>query len=195
MIIQFASRQAKVPVRPWHGLLRDKLPQALAMLPFSRFLERRHLEASLSILFAGEREMRAINLETRGVDSVTDVLSYPLLDMTHGRMVQALTDADCDLTRAGHEAVPLGEIVICLGRAFEQASEFGHSREREVVFLTVHGLLHLIGFDHLEPKQEKIMLRWQNKIMRELGLGRGPGRTGSARPLAGSLPQTVSKPG
>jgi rRNA maturation RNase YbeY len=180
MIIQFASRQAKVPVRPWQRLLREKLPQAFAMLPFSRYLARRNLDATLSILLVGEPEIQAINHETRGIDSVTDVLSYPMLDMAEGKMLRPLTDADCERLRGDRPAAPLGEIVICLSRAFDQASEYGHSREREVAFLAVHGLLHLLGFDHLEPAQEKTMLRWQNKMMHELGLGRKPRQ--SSRP-------------
>ncbi|MDE5602142.1 MAG: rRNA maturation RNase YbeY, partial [Clostridia bacterium] len=103
-----------------------------------------------------------LNNSARGVDKVTDVLSFPCFDKLP-LPVKENSFQDCDYDG---KRVMLGSIMICRQRAQEQAEEFGHSYARELGFLTCHGLLHLLGFDHIEKDDEEIMTAHQREIMR-----------------------------
>lgn len=115
-----------------------------------------------------EEEIKTLNADSRGVDKVTDVLSFPCFDALKIPVEQsAFSDCDYDGKR-----VLLGSIVICRKRAQEQAAEYGHGYDREFGFLVCHGFLHLLGFDHIVEDDEKIMIEHQNKIMDGTGLKR-----------------------
>lgn len=118
----------------------------------------RRAEISLSLL--SDAKMRAINKQWRGKDSTTDVLSFPLLE---ARELAAVL-------RAGPEFL-LGDVVIALGRAKEQALEHGVSLRQELDLLLVHGILHLLGLDHeISPKEARRMLGWERKLLGHKGL-------------------------
>lgn len=112
------------------------------------------VNASVNIVIVDEEEIRRINREFRNIDKVTDVLSFPAWD-----------GSTYDLTDGF-----LGDIAICLKRAEEQAKEYGHSLERELAFLTVHGMLHIIGYDHISPEDEAVMFPLQEKLLEEMGI-------------------------
>ena len=105
-------------------------------------------EVSVDVRFVGTEGIRKLNAEHRGKDAVTDVLSFPVLDMTDGKLSSDLMPYDFSFSEKGKKILPIGDIVICPERARKQASEYGHSMDREMVFLAVHSLLHLLGFDH-----------------------------------------------
>lgn len=109
-------------------------------------------DTEVSVSFTDDKGIRAINRTYRNIDEPTDVLSFPMLDFD-----------DMDNTS-------IGDIVISLERAAEQAEEFGHSFEREVAFLTVHSTLHLLGYDHMNEFDEKDMRERQREIMKAMGL-------------------------
>ncbi len=116
-------------------------------------------ECEVSVTFSDNNGIHALNKEYRGVDRPTDVLSFPLLDGN-------------EFEREGDKLL-LGDIVISLERAKEQAEEYCHSFEREVAFLTVHSVLHLLGYDHETSKEdEEEMFSRQSAIMDILGLTR-----------------------
>ena len=118
-------------------------------------------DTELSVTFTDNEGIRAINAEYRGIDAPTDVLSFPLTDY------EAV-----DFPVADEPAASLGDIVLSLERADEQAREFGHSFEREVAFLTVHSMLHLLGYDHVNSDEEDAeMRRRQREILESMGLG------------------------
>lgn len=108
--------------------------------------------------------IRGKNLKFRKIDSATDVLSFPLLDSKNGKL--SYTDSDFDKER---ECIMLGDIVISLDRLYEQADDYGHSEERETAFLVCHGMLHLLGYDHMNTYDEKKMLKLQKTILVNLG--------------------------
>ena len=108
-----------------------------------------------NIIFVDKDEIQRINREFRKIDRVTDVISFALCD-----------DGDIIQTKE------LGDIFICLDRAFEQAEEYGHSVEREVAFLSVHGYLHLCGFDHMTPEDEEVMFKKQDEILHAANIER-----------------------
>jgi probable rRNA maturation factor len=123
--------------------------------------------AEVSVLLVEDDEIRGINREFRAKDSVTDVLSFPMLKMEYGRFLEEPGASDILDGR-----VLLGDIVISVPKALEQAQSYGHTPQRELAFLTVHGLLHLLGYDHEQPGQEETMTEKQEKILMELGLPR-----------------------
>ena len=126
-------------------------------------------DVEVELEFVSEEEIKEINNQTRGVDRVTDVLSFPTLDA--GKKEVLAKDYPCDVNPESGLVV-LGEIIVCEKRAIEQSQEFGHSEERELGFLCAHGLLHLFGFDHIEEKEEIQMRKAQNEILDKIGLTR-----------------------
>lgn len=123
----------------------------------------------INVLVTDNAGIHAINKESRGVDSATDVLSFPMFEMTPGKLPEDWTEFyDPDTGR-----VPLGDMCISLERAMEQAKEFGHSVKREIGYLTVHSILHLLGYDHLdEGPMKRQMRRQEETIMAQLLLTR-----------------------
>ena len=114
-------------------------------------------ESIFTIIFVTPEEIHGLNKQYRGVDRVTDVISF------------ALEDAhDVSLT----DVRVLGDIYICIDRMKEQAIEYGHSETRELSFLTVHGLLHLLGYDHQTKEDEEVMFGLQRKILSDLNINR-----------------------
>lgn len=150
-------------MRPLRLLLTKTVQSALKTEGFET-------PAEVSIVLVENEEIRGINREFRDKDSVTDVLSFPMLEMEDGSLTQPLKASDMDGGR-----VFLGDLVICVPRALEQAETYGHSVEREMAFLTVHGVLHLLGYDHEKPGKEAAMFQKQEQILRELGLPRNGG--------------------
>ena len=108
--------------------------------------------------FVSLEEIHELNREYRQVDSPTDVLSFPQFD-----------DLD-ELPEEGE--IMLGDVVICSDRAKEQAEEFGHSFEREIIYLFVHSVLHLLGYDHMDEDEKRIMRRREEEVMERIGLKR-----------------------
>lgn len=139
--------------------LRHRIKKAAkAALVYEHFTKH----TILSITFTDNVGIRALNNEYRHKDNATDVLSFPLYTMRDG-----------DVPEDGM-AAELGDIVLSLERAEEQAAEYGHSFERETAFLTVHSVLHLLGYDHeTSPEDEADMFQRQREIMEILGLSRG----------------------
>ena len=120
----------------------------------------------ISLSFVTAEEIHELYRQYRGVDSVTDVLSFPLLED-----LNELYDTE-EGSSEEDEPVALGDVVICLERAEEQAEEFGHSREREIVYLFTHSVLHLLGYDHMEEEEKQEMRSREEEVMTELGLSR-----------------------
>ena len=112
--------------------------------------------------------VRAYNRETRGVDAETDVLSFPYFE----GLKLPVTENDFSDEAFDGKRVALGSIMISSSRAHEQAEAFGHSYERELGFLACHGLLHLLGFDHIKEEDERKMNAVAEKVMAAVGLKR-----------------------
>lgn len=126
-------------------------------------------DLSAELLLVSEEEIRALNARERGVDRVTDVLSFPSMDGIKGKPVLADEHGEC-IDEAGR--VFLGSIVICENRAREQAAEYGHSVERELWYLAVHGVLHCLGYDHETEEEKREMREKEEEIMARLDLRR-----------------------
>lgn len=114
----------------------------------------------LSITFVDDAAITDLNRDHRGLAKATDVLSFSQLE---GEEMADLPEG---------EPLPLGDIVISLERCLSQAADYGHSFERELGFLTAHGMLHLLGYDHQTPEDEAAMMAKTEEILAELGLTR-----------------------
>ena len=130
----------------------------LKSLQYEEFNE--DCEVSLSIVT--NDEIHDINKQFRNIDSPTDVLSFPQLTFEEGE--------EADVNENGE--IVLGDIIISIDRAKEQAEEYGHSLKRELAFLSVHSMLHLMGYDHMVPEDEEDMFRRQKEILIEAGIPR-----------------------
>ena len=127
------------------------------------------LEMSLSIV--SPDEIQSLNNSFRGVDSVTDVLSFPTVDNpTRGALNVKSFSPDAVNERTGK--LNIGDVIICLERAKEQANDYGHSLKRELCFLSLHGMLHLLGYDHVEPQDEQQMNALQEEILTKMRITR-----------------------
>lgn len=111
----------------------------------------------ISVSFVGLDEIHELNREYRAVDRPTDVLSFPQFE-----------DLEEEIPEVGE--ICLGDVVICRDKAEEQAKEFGHSFERELVYLFTHSILHLLGYDHMEEDEKKLMRAREEEIMEKIGL-------------------------
>ena len=122
-------------------------------------------EAEVEVNFVTEEEIRELNARTRDTARVTDVLSYPMLDEIRPFTRENYPfDVDPENGR-----VPLGSIVICREVAARQAEEYGHSRDREETYLFVHGLLHLLGYDHMTEEDKSVMREAEERILSAIG--------------------------
>ena len=127
------------------------------------------LEMSLSVV--SPQEIRQLNNTYRGVDAVTDVLSFPTID-NPTRKVLDENDFAVDGINPKTHKFNVGDVIICRERAVEQAQEYGHSLKREMCFLALHGLLHLLGYDHVESDDEAQMTRLQEEILAKYHVNR-----------------------
>ena len=155
--INFSNEQGKEPVTPeLRCLVKMAIYSALEYEDFSK-------KAEISVTFTDNEGIHEINSAQRGVDAPTDVLSFPMMSGDD-------SDADTDYSNG---AVMLGDIVLNLERARAQAAEYGHSYTREVAFLTVHSVLHLLGYDHLTSEEDdRDMRARQDAVLDMMGITR-----------------------
>ncbi|MFJ7919598.1 rRNA maturation RNase YbeY [Lysinibacillus fusiformis] len=154
LTIDFTDETNEVAAQ--HTELVEKLLQHAASV------ENIEPETEVSVTFVTNDTIQDINREYRGKDQPTDVISFALEELGEGEIA---------VTFEGMPRI-LGDIIISTDRAKEQAEEYNHSFERELGFLAVHGFLHLLGYDHMEPEEEKVMFTKQDEILQTFGLGR-----------------------
>lgn len=143
-----------------HNVINQETKEQIeSLLRFAAKKENIEEEAELSISFVDESEIQAINRDYRDKDKVTDVISFSLEE--DEPEIEGL-----DMPRI------LGDIIICLEVAKEQAESYNHSLSRELGFLALHGFLHLLGYDHMTESEEKEMFSRQDEILTEFGLTR-----------------------
>ncbi|WP_307892024.1 rRNA maturation RNase YbeY [Bacillus swezeyi] len=145
------------------GRLSDEqLAEMEKLLQFAAKEENVADQAEVSVTIVTNEEIQKINKEYRGKDYPTDVISFALEEDGEGEV--EIIGADMPTV--------LGDIIISADKAKEQAEEYGHSLMRELGFLTVHGFLHLLGYDHMTEKEEKEMFTKQKELLNRYGLSR-----------------------
>lgn len=145
-----------------------------ARFPFKRAIKKNYMTAlnftgndvenlAVGLCYVNKDEIRELNKQFRQIDRPTDVLSFPFLDISYkGKKLSSF-----DSEREPNGELYLGDIYICKEIAKSQAKEYEHSFKREVCFLALHGLLHLLGYDHIEKDDEKVMIKTANDILSE----------------------------
>lgn len=125
---------------------------------------------AVELIAVDESEIRTLNAQTRGIDKLTDVLSYPALEDIKGK---AIVGAQHPFETDEDGNILLGSIVVCIKRAKEQAEEYGHSLERELHYLIVHGVMHCLGYDHIVDEDKREMRVAEERVLEKLGVTRG----------------------
>lgn len=154
VIITDAQKTVKIPT----GLRMQIRRTCIAALRNEEFRG----SAEIAVTFVDNQEIHRLNLKFRNTDSDTDVLSFPLGE-----------DGVYDVNPQTGASL-LGDVVISMEKAQEQAELFGHSFEREVCYLTVHSVLHLLGYDHMTPEEKRVMRSKEEAVMQLIGLGIQP---------------------
>ncbi len=145
----------------------DSASEELILRVVEKTLEYEKIDkaCNVSVAVVDEDEIRELNMEHRGIDKVTDVLSFPVINLIDG----SFEDNPGDYWE---DKLLLGDVVICAKRAMEQSEEFGHSYERELGYLSCHSILHLIGYDHEDDAEREVMRQKEEAVMQLLNLGR-----------------------
>ncbi|WP_035288159.1 rRNA maturation RNase YbeY [Clostridium sp. KNHs214] len=135
--------------------------------------EKVDLDCEISILFVDNEAIREINKEQRGIDRDTDVLSFPMLDYPEGKVYKDVyLKKSFDDSYFDEGKLVLGDIVLSLEKGKAQSEEYGHSFLRECCYLTVHSVLHLLGYDHMEEEDKKKMREREEEILNKFNIVR-----------------------
>lgn len=160
--------ESEVEAFPYEALLRTAIHTALEA-------EGMTYPCEISVLITDDAGIHQINLEQRGVDRPTDVLSFPMFTFVPGVPLDGTGENEDRMELDETGLLPLGDMVISYQRAVEQAAEYGHSVDRELAYLCVHSVLHLLGYDHMDgdegPMKRQMRAR-EKAIMDKLGLRR-----------------------
>ena len=124
---------------------------------------------AIEFVFVDGEEIRRLNREMRDTDKVTDVLSFPTLDGIKGQAVKG-EEHPYEIDEEGY--LLIGSVAVCCDRAREQAAEYGHSYERELHYLLVHGIMHCLGYDHMTEEEKAEMREKEEGILTKLGISR-----------------------
>lgn len=165
MTLQTENEQTFILDFEWEKLAREIAVQVLEM-------EQCPYEAEISLTLTDNEQIQGLNREYRGIDRETDVLSFPLINFRRpaGYEILEQEEADCFNPETGE--LMLGDIVISVEKAAEQGREYGHGIKREFSFLVAHSMLHLLGYDHMDPAEAEIMERKQEAVLSSMGITR-----------------------
>ena len=161
------NRQYKLEIK------HDLIEKLTGVIEFALKEEEVHIKCEVSLLFVDNEQIKEINNDNRGINKETDVLSFPMLEYENKKVFKQMyknhkfSQSDFD----GEELV-LGDIVISLEKALEQSKEFNHLYEREAAYLVVHSVLHLLGYDHMEEDEKKMMRSREEEILNKLNITR-----------------------
>ncbi len=140
-----------------NNLTKEKLKEIDELNEYGTYLlDYMNIDASFSVIIVDNEKIHEINKTYRGIDRPTDVISFALEEDEDYEVKERL----------------LGDIYISIDKVYEQAKSYGHSVKRELFFLVTHGFLHLLGYDHMEKKDEEVMFPLQEKILNEYGVKR-----------------------
>lgn len=128
-------------------------------------------EVSVNLILTDNEEIKNVNSQFRSVGAPTDVLSFPMVPFPSPADYSFVDGQDIYFDLDTGELL-LGDVMISVDKVYSQAEEYGHSREREFSFLFAHSILHLLGYDHMEPEEAAVMEKKQSDALKELGIGR-----------------------
>ncbi len=129
-------------------------------------------ESQVNVLLTDNEGIRMFNKEYRNIDKETDVLSFPNLDFEEPGFYEVDEEAEADYFDPESGELILGDIIISVDKVKEQSESYGHSQKREFAFLVAHSMLHLAGYDHMEPDEAKVMEAKQEAVLQKLNITR-----------------------
>lgn len=143
------------------------------VIDFTLSEENVKIESEVSLTFMDNKSIREINKKFRNIDRETDVLSFPMLDYDEKKVFsEQYNNFNFDEKYTDDGKLILGDIVLSLEKTKEQSVEFGHSFDREAIYLIVHSLLHLLGYDHIEENDKRRMREREEAILEKFNLSR-----------------------
>ena len=164
MTIDFSNEQEQTFDFDFLGVAEDVMEVVLDQ-------EKCPYEAQISLVLTDDDTIHSTNREFRGIDRPTDVLSFPMIDFPVPADYSILEQDDSYFHPESGELL-LGDIMISIPRAIEQAREYGHSLKREYAFLIAHSMLHLLGYDHMEENERLLMEQKQEQALQSLHIER-----------------------
>ncbi|MBW9152154.1 rRNA maturation RNase YbeY [Clostridium estertheticum] len=166
-MILIDNRQNKIEVtKELETVIKDVIEYTLCE-------EKLSIDNEVSVIFIDNEEIKEINKKYRGIDKITDVLSFPMLNYPENKVFKEVyINYKFDQSDLYDEKLVIGDVALSLERAKQQSEEFGHSFIRECAYLTVHSILHLLGYDHMEENQKNIMRKREEEILKNFSLTR-----------------------
>ncbi|MBU3216460.1 rRNA maturation RNase YbeY [Clostridium estertheticum] len=166
-MILIDNRQNKIEVtKELKTVIKDVIEYTLCE-------EKLSIDNEVSVIFIDNEEIKEINKKYRGIDKITDVLSFPMLNYPENKVFKEVyINYKFDQSDLYDEKLVIGDVALSLERAKQQSDEFGHSFIRECAYLTVHSILHLLGYDHMEEDQKNIMRKREEEILKNFSLTR-----------------------
>jgi len=135
--------------------------------------EKLFIDNEVSVIFIDNEEIKKINSKYRGIDEITDVLSFPMLDYPPNKVFKDVyTNYEFYQSDLNDERLVIGDVALSLEKSKEQSEEFGHSFLRECAYLTVHSILHLLGYDHMDELEKDIMRKREEEILSNFKISR-----------------------
>jgi probable rRNA maturation factor len=162
-MIYIDNRQNRINVK-------DELEEIIRrVIDFALKEECVEAEYEVSVILVDNEEIRKINSEFRHIDRETDVLSFPMLEYPTGKVFkEVFREEQFDETNLDDGYLVLGDMVLSLEKVDEQSQEYGHSFDRELAYLTVHSILHLLGYDHMKEEEKNEMRQIEENILKKL---------------------------
>lgn len=166
-MIYIDNRQEKVMV---NSELENSI---IEIIEYTLMEEQVTIPCEISVIFVDNEEIKQINNEMRNIDKVTDVLSFPMLEYVDKKVFKDLyLNYNFDFADLNEGDLILGDMALSLEKALEQSKDYGHSFEREVCYLVVHSILHLLGYDHMEDSDKITMRKREEEILNRFNISR-----------------------
>lgn len=163
---KFSAEQISSMLPIWNDIFEKVMSYDFIPSLIAKYSE--NIYVNLNIV--GKDRIHEINNEFRSTDKATDVISFPMLEMSNGNLLQDISPCDVEHDENGEVLLCLGDVIICPEVASKNAEDYGHSFEREMAFLFAHSILHLLGFDHMNSEDEVLMIANQKRIMCDIGM-------------------------
>ena len=166
-MILIDNRQNKIDVtEELESVIKDVIEYTLKE-------EKLFVDNEVSVIFIDNEEIKTINLRQRGIDKITDVLSFPMLHYPQNKVFKDVyINYEFDQSDLYDDRLVIGDVALSLEKAREQSEEFGHSFLRECAYLTVHSILHLLGYDHMNEEQKNDMRKREEEILKNFNISR-----------------------
>lgn len=166
-LIYIDNRQNKIKIHEdLDGLINEIINYALKK-------EGVDIGYELSVVYVDNEIIKKINNDTRGINKETDVLSFPMLEYPEGKVFsESYREYSFGVEYLNEGNLVFGDIVVSLEKALEQSKEYNHSFSREVCYLVVHSVLHLLGYDHMEVEEKSVMRKKEEEILESFNISR-----------------------